>query len=288
MTTPNLPAGPPQSAPPTCPRHPDRISYVRCQRCGRPACPQCSVPASVGVQCVDCVREAKRSAPVQHTALGAPLRTGRPYVTYTIIALCLLNYLLQLALGWDEWTSRWSFVPFLGDSEPWRFVTGAFQHSTQVFHIAFNMYALWIVGPYLETLLGRWRFVALYLLSAVGGHAAIIMFANPGTVSWYAGTVGASGAVFGLFAAVLLVMRRMGQQGRAMLVIIGLNLVIGFVVPRVSWQGHIGGLVTGAILGAAYVFAPRDKRTLVGVLATAAVASILVGVVLARYAWVGA
>jgi membrane associated rhomboid family serine protease len=284
MSTPSTPPGAADQTVPTCPRHPDRVSYVRCQRCGRPACPECSVQASVGVQCVDCVREAQRTAPVHRTALGAPLRTGRPVVTYTIIALCLVSYVLQLSV--DGWTGRLAFSPFTGELEPWRFVTAAFLHSTQIFHVALNMYALWIVGPYLENLLGRARFISLYLLSAIGGHVAVVLLADPMSASWFTGTVGASGAVFGLFGAIFVVMRRMGQEARGMLVIIGLNLVVGFVVPNISWQGHLGGLVTGAVLGAAYAFAPRERRTLVSIVATVAVAVLLVGAVLLRYSQV--
>ncbi len=284
MSTPSTPPGAADQTVPTCPRHPDRVSYVRCQRCGRPACPECSVQASVGVQCVDCVREAQRTAPVHRTALGAPLRTGRPVVTYTIIALCLISYVLQLSV--DGWTGRLAFSPFTGELEPWRFVTAAFLHSTQIFHVALNMYALWIVGPYLENLLGRARFISLYLLSAVGGHVAVVLLADPLSASWFTGTVGASGAVFGLFGAIFVVMRRMGQEARGMLVIIGLNLVVGFVVPNISWQGHLGGLVTGAVLGAAYAFAPSERRTLVSIVATVAVAVLLVGAVLLRYSQV--
>lgn len=284
MSTPSTPPGAADQTVPTCPRHPDRVSYVRCQRCGRPACPECSVQASVGVQCVDCVREAQRTAPVHRTALGAPLRTGRPVVTYTIIALCLISYVLQLSV--DGWTGRLAFSPYTGELEPWRFVTAAFLHSTQIFHVALNMYALWIVGPYLENLLGRARFISLYLLSAIGGHVAVVLLADPLSASWFTGTVGASGAVFGLFGAIFVVMRRMGQEARGMLVIIGLNLVVGFVVPNISWQGHLGGLVTGAVLGAAYAFAPRERRTLVSIVATVAVAVLLVGAVLLRYSQV--
>lgn len=284
MSTPSTPPGAADQTVPTCPRHPDRVSYVRCQRCGRPACPECSVQASVGVQCVDCVREAQRTAPVHRTALGAPLRTGRPVVTYTIIALCLISYVLQLSV--DGWTGRLAFSPFTGELEPWRFVTAAFLHSTQIFHVALNMYALWIVGPYLENLLGRARFISLYLLSAIGGHVAVVLLADPLSASWFTGTVGASGAVFGLFGAIFVVMRRMGQEARGMLVVIGLNLVVGFVVPNISWQGHLGGLVTGAVLGAAYAFAPRERRTGVSIVATVAVAVLLVGAVLLRYSQV--
>lgn len=220
---------------------------------------------------------------MHRTALGATLRTGRPVVTYAIVALCLVSYVLQLALGWSGWTSHLAFSPAAAETEPWRFVTAAFVHSTGFFHIVLNMYALWIVGPYLERMLGRARYVSLYLLSAIGGHVAIVLFADPSGMSWFTGTVGASGAVFGLFGAIVLVMRRIGQEARGMLVIIGLNLVVGFVVPQISWQGHVGGLVTGLVLGATYVFAPRERRALVSVLATVVVAVVLVGLAVLRY-----
>ena len=285
MTSPSSSPGSPHGGPPTCPRHPGRVSYVRCQRCGRPTCPECAVPAAVGVQCVDCVREAQLAAPVNRTLLGAPVRAGRPVVTLTIIALCAVSYLLQLALGWGGWTAKLAFAPFLGETEPWRFVTGAFLHGSFV-HILLNMYALWIVGPYLERMLGRWRYTALFLLSAIGGHVAVLLLADPSSRPWITATVGASGAVFGLFGAVLLTLRRTGQDARGMLVIIALNFVIGFVVPNISWEGHLGGLITGTVLGAAYVFAPPAHRRVVGVGATALVAVVLVLLAVTRYATV--
>ena len=172
MTTP-FSGGPPSVQLPVCPRHPDRVSYVRCQRCGRPACPDCQLPAAVGVHCVDCVREANRSAPQARTAFGAPLSEARPVVTYTLIALSVVSFLLQMTLGTgrdNPWTSALIFAPFLGETEPWRMLTTAFLHSTgMLLHIGFNMYALWIVGQALEPALGRWRFISLYLLSALGG-----------------------------------------------------------------------------------------------------------------------
>lgn len=285
MTSPEIPQSGSPSGPPTCPRHPGRVSYVRCQRCGRPTCPECAVPAAVGVQCVDCVREAQRAAPVGRTVLGAPVRTGRPVVTLTIIALCAISYLLQMVVGQPEWIRQWAFAPFIGESEPWRFVTGALLHANTL-HILMNMYALWIVGPYLERLLGRWRYTALFLLSAIGGNVAVLLFADPSSRPWVTATVGASGAVFGLFGAVMLTLRKTGQDPRGMLVIIGLNFVIGFVVPSISWQGHLGGLITGTVLGAAYVFAPPEHRRVVGVGATALVAVVLVVLAVARYAMV--
>ncbi|UNX54977.1 rhomboid family intramembrane serine protease [Georgenia sp. TF02-10] len=267
---------------PVCPRHPDTVSYVRCQRCGRPACPQCQRPAAVGVQCVDCVNDAARRTPPVRTVLGGRARGGRPVVTLTIIGLCVALYLLQQVLG-TALTARLVFAPAVGTVEPYRFLTSAFLHGG-VLHLALNMYALWIVGSVLEPALGRWRYIALYLLSAVGGSVTVVLLADPSGLSWVTQVVGASGAVFGLFAAIFFVLRRLGRDATQIVVLIGLNFALGFLVPNIAWQAHLGGAVTGALLAAAYVYAPRQRRTLVSVLATVAVGVLLVAVTVLRYA----
>jgi membrane associated rhomboid family serine protease len=269
---------------PVCPRHRDRVSYVRCQRCGRPACPECQVAAAVGIQCVDCVREQAKAAPTQRTALGGRARGGPPVVTITIIAVCVVVYLLQRVPGF---TDRWMFSPAQGEVQPFRFISSAFLHLPDFpLHIVLNMVALWFVGPYLERSLGRGRYIALYLLSAVGGSVGVLLFASPVEPSWYVGVVGASGAVFGLFGAIFVVLRRIGGDARGMLVLIAINLVFGFVVAHVAWQGHLGGLFVGAALGAAYAYAPRARRLTWAVGATVLMALLLVGVTLLKYAGV--
>ena len=184
MTTPST-GGPVPGAVPVCPRHPDRVAYVRCQRCERPTCAECQRPAAVGVHCVDCVREAARTAPVTRTAFGAPVRAGRPVVTLTLIGLCVLSFLLQQVPG-ISWTGGLIFSPAAGQVEPWRFLTAAFLHDPQVIlHLAFNMYALWILGASLENALGRARFLTLYVLSAIGGSVMVVLLASPTSDSWY-------------------------------------------------------------------------------------------------------
>lgn len=272
-----------QVGPPTCPRHPDRVSYVRCQRCGRPACPECQRPAAVGVHCVDCVREAQARTPQPRTAFGAPLRGGRPVVTLTLIGLCVVSYVLQRVPG-TGWADLLVFSPVLGGLEPYRFLTTAFLHSTAIYHILFNMYALWITGSWLEPALGRWRFAALYLVSALGGSVAITLLATPWTLAWITPVVGASGAVFGLFGALLVVLRRLGRNAGPIVAILAINGVIGFVVPNISWEAHLGGLLTGAALGAAFAYAPKGRRTLVSVIAVVAVTAVLVALAVATYA----
>ncbi|MFC8190892.1 rhomboid family intramembrane serine protease, partial [Cellulomonas sp. NPDC057328] len=276
---------PPADQPPVCPRHPDRVAYTTCQRCGRPACPDCQVPAAVGFHCVDCVAQAARTAPEQRTALGAPVRRGRPVVTLALIGICVVAYVLQRTV--PGFTDRLAFLPYYGAAEPWRFLTSAFLHAPgQLLHIAFNMVALWMVGPYLEQTLGRARYVTLYLLSAVGGSVGALALATA-TDGWLTWLVGASGAVFGLFGAVLVVLRRLGRDARGIVGVLVLNGVLGFVLPGISWQAHLGGLVIGAALGAAYAYAPKERRRLVAVLAPVVVGVVLVGVSLAVYASAG-
>ncbi|WP_238402465.1 rhomboid family intramembrane serine protease [Cellulomonas sp. H30R-01] len=271
------------------------MSYVRCQRCGRPVCPDCQRPAAVGVQCVDCVAEASRGARPVRTALGGRRREGRPVVTFTIIGLCVVSFVLQQVV--PGWTARWLFVPVLPDAfglpvatleaEPWRFLSAAFLHSPGgVVHLAVNMLALWMIGPYLEQALGRARFVTLYLMSALGGSVAVVLLADA-LDAWHVGVLGASGAIFGLFGAVLVVMRRLGGDVRGILVVIGLNVVVGFVVSGISWPAHLGGLFTGLALGAAYAYAPVARRRQVAVVAPVVVASVLVGAAWLAYAAVG-
>ncbi len=267
---------------PVCPRHPDRIAYVRCQRCGRPACPECQRPAAVGIQCVDCVAEAARQQPRTRTAMGRRVTNGRPVVTITLIALCVASYVAQLAI--PGWTSRWAFSAAAGEVEPWRFLTSAFLHSpNQPLHIVMNMVALWSVGPFLEASLGRWRFTALYLLSALGGSTMFLLLASPDSISWLTGLYGASGAVFGLFGAVLVVLRRVGGNARAILGVLVVNAVLGFVLPGIAWQAHLGGLIVGAALGAAFAYAPRERRLPVAVGSCVATAVVLVGAALVTY-----
>jgi len=221
---------------------------------------------------------------VLRTTLGGRARGGRPVVTLTIIGLCVVSYVLQRVS--PGWTVRWAFAPFAGEVEPWRFLTAAFLHAPgTLLHIAFNMYALWLVGPYLEQTLGRWRFVSLYVLAAVGGQVGVTLLASPVQGGgWLTAVVGASGAVFGLFGAVLVVLRRLGRDARQIVVFLVINAVIGFVLPGIAWQAHLGGLLTGLALGAAYAYAPAARRPAWGVAATALVAVGLVLLAVGKYA----
>jgi membrane associated rhomboid family serine protease len=262
-----IPAAEPSAQIPVCPRHPDRPAYVRCQRCGRPACPDCQRAAAVGFQCVDCVNETKRTTPGVKTVYGGAVAAGKPLVTFIIIGLCALIYVLQWLLPNDGIYQELAFAsvyaaPEFGAFEPWRMLTSAFLHSQGfILHIVLNMYTLWIFGQALEPLLGRIRFLAVYLLSALGGSVGFLLLTptyipgQPLTV-----VVGASGAIFGLFGAMLVVQRHRGGETRQLWVLIAINGAIGFMVPQIAWQAHLGGLVTGALCAAVIAHSPRGTR----------------------------
>ena len=252
---------------PVCPRHPDRESYVRCQRCARPVCPQCQRQAAVGVQCVDCAGAGAAQVRSAVTVFGGRARLGEPpVVTYVLIGLCVLLNLLQRVPGLEV-TNQLAFAPALAGQEPWRFVTAAFLHATGgpfgLVHILFNMYALFLVGPYLEHLFGRLRFAALYLLSALGGSVAFELLTPDVTaLGFLSSTVGASGAVFGLFGALLVAQRRRRMPLQSVVGVLGINLMIGFFLPGIAWQAHLGGAVVGAAAAAVLAYAPRERRAL--------------------------
>jgi len=267
----------------TCYRHPTRQSYILCQRCGRTICPECQTPAAVGVQCPNCIADARRANPQVRRAqrsnsrLGRMLRPGgsTPVVTWSIVAICLVVAVVQF-IGGSAVTNALVFWTPLTFSEPWRLVTSMFAHSpisllspTSVLHILFNMYALVLIGPILEHLLGRARFLALYLLAGFGGSVAVAILAPLVPV------LGASGAIFGLFGAYFVVMRRLGGNPTQVLVVIGINLVIGFLLPGISWQAHVGGLIVGAGVAAIYMATRHRNRAWVRRAAIAGIAVVL-------------
>ncbi|MCU1536316.1 MAG: Rhomboid family protein [Humibacillus sp.] len=276
---------------PVCPRHPDRESYVRCQRCGRPTCPECQRPAAVGIQCVDCVREASRATPGTRTVFGGRVTDGRPVVTFALIGICVVAYLAQRAA--PGVTDEFAFRPVFGWTQPWRFITAAFLHSPfTFFHILLNMFALWSLGQYLEPMLGRARFAALYLISGVGGQVGVTLLAGSPTLdrlaagldaAWLTPVVGASGAIFGLFGALLVLNRHLGRSSTAMYATIAINAAFGFLYPGISWQAHLGGLVTGlACAGVVVAFRHQRARGLVWA-GFGAVLALLAIIVVAKY-----
>lgn len=235
------------NTPAVCPRHPGRPSLIRCQRCDRPACVECQRRAAVGIQCVDCVSEAEYSQrqSTPRTAVGAEPVQSAPIVTFAIMGICAIAYVLQM-VGLDRVLSAWlMFVPVRSLAMPWTFLTSGFLHGGLA-HVGLNLYALWAVGQYIERALGHWRYLALFLVSVFAGHTAVLLLASINSDAWFTGTVGASGGLFGFFGALLILQRRLGAESTQVLVLIVLNFVIGFIYPGISWQGHLGGLIAGA------------------------------------------
>ncbi|EHN73700.1 rhomboid family intramembrane serine protease [Streptomyces coelicoflavus] len=269
----------------TCYRHPAVECHVRCTRCERYICPDCMREAPVGHQCPECVKEGARSVRQARTLVGGRISTT-PVVTYALFALNVLAYLAELVR--PELVDRFAMVGarlvgadgtrYVGDgvvlsSGPlrvegvaggeWeRMLTSAFLHQPPfegtfgILHITMNMVVLWQLGRVVELMLGRVRFVVLYLLSALGGSVLELVLADPGQVS-----VGASGAVFGVGAAYYVLHRRLGaERGRVNRFMAWLLLWLVVSAWFTSWQGHLGGLLVGGALALAYAYAPRGGR----------------------------
>ena len=270
---------------PVCYRHTDRETYVRCNRCERPICPDCMRSASVGFQCPSCVAEGAKTVRQPRTVLGGRVAVDAGRVTMALIGLNVAVFVI--GLGVQDLDLRFAnlaqavgpdFTPIgVATGQYYRLLTAAFLHAN-VFHILMNMLALAQIGPVLEHALGRARYLALYLLSALGGSVAGYLFANPAQPS-----VGASGAIFGLFGAYYVVVRRLGGETGPIAVLLVINLAITFSVPSIDWRAHLGGLVTGAALAAVYAYAPRGPRqAALHVAACAVVAAALVLAVVVR------
>jgi len=255
-----------------CYRHPGRQSFVLCQRCMRTICPQCQTQAPVGVICPECMQEQRRSqTPAQRRANRRSLSLskgrarsltpvgGRPLVTYWILAITSAVSLVAelpgigaaikstlLFAGAYLYPSL-SGLPF----EPWRMLTALLVHGG-VIHLGLNMLALWMVGQQLEPLLGRAKFLTLYLVSGLGGSVAMALI-DPAQAA-----VGASGAIFGLFVALIVIGRHLGGNIVGALVVLAINVAYGFIVPGIAWEAHVGGAVVGAL--AALVFIHTSGR----------------------------
>jgi len=273
-----------------CYRHPGRETYVSCVRCERYACPDCMRAASVGQQCVECVGEGARSTRQPRTTFGGRTVTGA-VVTWTLVAINVAVFLVAWAR--PAIINDLAMLGYTAGGPPhgvaagewYRLITsalvvpGAGLSGLGFVDILFNMWALVFVGPTLEGLLGRIRFLAVYLLSAVGGGVMYYYLAPHDQLA-----AGASGAIYGLFGAWFVVSRRLRADTRGIVALIAINLVISFVWHAIAWQAHIGGLLTGALLTAAYAYAPRRNRAAFQIAATVLVVVIIAVAVAVRNA----
>ena len=214
------------------------------------------IAAPVGYRCPECMNT--NPVPVPKTVAGGDL-ISKPQVTYALIAINLVIFAAQYIQGIQSLAVDFGMWP-LGiaiDGDWWRLFTSAFLHGSFL-HIAFNMYVLFLLGPTLERILGHTRFLILYVVAALGGSVASYWFSEVNTVS-----VGASGAIFGLMGALIVAGRRLNYDIRQVLILLVINIVIGFISPSVDWRAHLGGLVAGAIVAAIMVFPPKRIRSLV-------------------------
>jgi membrane associated rhomboid family serine protease len=250
-------------------------------------------PASVGFQCPECVREGTRSTRQARTPYGGQ-RTGNPALTsQVLIGINVAVWVAIMATGGRASrlvdllalrpSSTFEGVRYINlhsvaAGDYWQLLTSMFTH-VEVVHIGFNMLALWVLGPGLEAAVGRTRFLLLYFVSGFAGSAMVMWFSTP-----YVATLGASGAIFGLMGALLVIAFKVGGDVRGILTWIAINFVITFLFTGyISWQGHVGGFVAGLLVAGALAYAPRERRALwqgagIGVVALAVVVTTAVRV----------
>jgi membrane associated rhomboid family serine protease len=288
---------PSAEAAPVCYRHPDRETYVRCVRCERPICPDCMRSAAVGFQCVECVKEGSAGVRQAKAAYGGRAREN---ADVTQVLLVLNGVMFLLTQGWrlgfgggqmSDLFERLALRPCrvfadgscvagfggVADGEYYRLLTSTFLHFG-IIHILLNMYCLFLVGPALERALGRLRFTVLYLIAGLSGSALSYALGPVNEIA-----AGASGAVFGLFAAFYVLERRRGNDVTQITATIALNLAFSFAVPGIDWRGHVGGLIGGGLVTAALVYVPAGRqRAVLQALGCLCVALVVVAFVAAR------
>jgi membrane associated rhomboid family serine protease len=263
---------------PVCVRHSDRPTRLRCTRCDRPACPECLRDASVGMQCVDCVNEGQRAVRRARTIVGAEVSDGRVIITPVLIALNVLAYVVTVFQSGspmnNDRSSFFTATSMMPDvtaqGEWWRILTSGFMHFGLI-HLALNMAVLYVVGQNVEREMGKLRFSAVYFLSLLGGSAAAFYF---GTVCQQ--LAGASGAVFGLMGALLVLWKRQRRDISTIVVVVGINLVSN-LFTNASLLGHLGGFIIGGLLTLAMVRAPQKNRNLYQIAAVVAATVLLAG-----------
>jgi len=292
MSIPDVPsAGAPLEAAPVCYRHPEREAHIRCQRCGRTICPDCMRPAAVGFQCPSCVKEGTRDARAGRTAYGGQ-HSGNPALTsQVLIAINVALWVAVTATGGSgsrlidllalRPSASYGGVVYpqyhaVAQGDVWQLVTSMFMH-VSITHIGFNMLALWVLGPQLELALGRLRFLAVYFVSGLAGSASVMWLSAS-----YSLTLGASGAIFGLMGALLVIAIKVHGDVRSIATWIGINFVITVLLSGISWQGHLGGFVAGVVIGSVLAFAPRAGRTTYQVAGVATTAVVVVALIAVR------
>jgi len=275
-----------------CYRHPDRETNLSCTRCDRPICPDCLREASVGFQCPECVRNQNRGRQAT-LPYGGKLVENAGLVTIVVGVLNIVTYIvtaLTSPSGIHHNASSRLFIRLVlspefiaRTGEYWRFIGSAFLHYGFL-HLAVNMISLAVLGPAIERVFGHGRFVVLYLVAALGGSVAVYAFdPNP-----LVAVAGASAAIFGLFGALVVLYRKLGLDMRMLIPTILINVYITYRVPNVSWIGHVGGFVTGALVAIVLVYAPRTNRMVFQISGITFMLAIMVGLTVWRGTDLGA
>lgn len=265
-----------------CYRHPGVKTGLTCQRCGRPICGECAREADVGFQCPECRistinnyqwRQKSTSRTTQpltrrnlagrmYAANSRPSFATSP-VTFILIGITTVIFLVQLAAktatGTDVLAQWGSFVGALSLAQPWRILTSAFLHAG-FGHLIFNMLALYLFGQVLEVALGKARFLGLYLSAAVFGALGPMLMAIVNPSAGLTASLGASGAIFGLFGALFLVQRHIGASTMPLVILLVINFAYAFFVPNIAWEAHLAGLIGGAIMMKIYMVAGATSR----------------------------
>lgn len=279
-----VPPGQPTEAVPVCYRHSNRPTGLRCTRCERPACTECLREASVGFQCVDCVNEGQRGVRQPVTVAGARL-SGQSVLVPALIVINVVifgitAYQANSIMGNTTATlfRQWAMVPAFAavNGEWWRLFTAGFLHIGPL-HLLVNMASLWMIGRDMERTLGKVRFLAVYLLSMVGGGVAVFLFGAA-----LQPVAGASTALYGLLGCYLIAILRLKLDPKQILFTIGINVVISFSVPNISLLGHFGGFVIGTAAMAGIVYAPQRNRNLWQAGGLVAIAVVLAAMYLTR------
>jgi membrane associated rhomboid family serine protease len=239
-----------------CYEHPDRLASAVCRSCNRPICTVCMVQAPVGWHCHQCVRRDARKSPVtryQPGAVALPRLSQTPVTT----ALIIINVILFVAASASDslTANSWLYPILMQNGDQWYRLFTSFFVTNSLLDVGLNMWCLLIIGRLIEPGLGKWRYLALYLLSGLGGSVAYYLLGNP-----LQPAAGASGAIFGLFGAYFVLARRSSAGTSGIVALIAINLVFSFVIPNVAWQAHVGGLATGLAVAGGFALV-RGRRT---------------------------
>ena len=267
---------PPGFAP--CYRHPDRMTGISCQRCHRPICGECMNPASVGFQCPSCVTSGRASLRAPRTVFGAILKPGGGSATKVVMAVLTVEWVLSLVSRGllDQLLVMSNQAIYLGQF--WRLFTSALTSGT-ILGLLMNLLVLWIAGRGIESELGAWRFVALYLAAGLGGATMLFIFGPYASVGY-----GAAAAAIGLLAANAIFKYKIREDVRAdiglFILLILYSILIGF--HSFGWLMLVGGIVVGALVGLVLAYAPRRNRGTVQVVGLLGVTTLCLAGVVAK------